>query len=207
MVIVLLMLVSEYFVIELLFILWVLINVEDFLDISEIYNVIVVLFFVLICNGQVLEIVSGSSVVKVWNVIEVYVVKVGVLVLNGVVIVIDGYDGEVVIEEDLEKKKEEFFKCLGDFVKVVFVMFFMKGIFSEFKCGFFWQLVVILWENVVKYGFFNILVDDEVCQGFKEFVDWLIYFQFWVDGELVGGFDIVCFFFVVCFFCYMGYVD
>jgi glutaredoxin-related protein len=52
-------------------------------------------------------------------------------------------------------------------------------------------LVGILRENSVKYGFFNILADDEVRQGLKEFAEWPTYPQLWVDGELVGGLDIV----------------
>jgi glutaredoxin-related protein len=53
--------------------------------------------------------------------------------------------------------------------------------------------VAILRENSVKYGFFNILADDEVRQGLKEFADWPTFPQLWVDGELVGGLDIVSF--------------
>lgn len=43
----------------------------------------------------------------------------------------------------------------------------------------------------MKYGFFNILADDDVRQGLKEFADWPTFPQLWVDGELVGGLDIV----------------
>jgi Grx4 family monothiol glutaredoxin len=72
-------------------------------------------------------------------------------------------------------------------------MLFMKGTPGEPKCGFSRQLVAILRDNAVKYGFFNILADDEVRQGLKEFADWPTFPQLWVDGELVGGLDIVCF--------------
>ncbi|KFX92775.1 hypothetical protein V490_05183, partial [Pseudogymnoascus sp. VKM F-3557] len=43
----------------------------------------------------------------------------------------------------------------------------------------------------VRYGFFNILADDEVRQGLKEFADWPTFPQLWVGGELVGGLDII----------------
>jgi glutaredoxin len=52
-------------------------------------------------------------------------------------------------------------------------------------------MVGILRENSVKYGFFNILADDEVRQGLKEFAEWPTFPQLWIDGELVGGLDIV----------------
>jgi glutaredoxin-related protein len=46
-------------------------------------------------------------------------------------------------------------------------------------------------ERSIKYGFFNILADEDVRQGLKEFADWPTFPQLWVDGELVGGLDIV----------------
>lgn len=70
-------------------------------------------------------------------------------------------------------------------------MLFMKGTPSAPQCGFSRQLVALLRENSVKYGFFNILADDEVRQGLKEFADWPTFPQLWMDGELVGGLDIV----------------
>lgn len=93
--------------------------------------------------------------------------------------------------EDPEKKKEELFKRLGELVKAAPVMLFMKGTPSAPQCGFSRQTVAILREHAVKYGFFNILADDEVRQGLKEFAEWPTYPQLWVDGELVGGLDIV----------------
>ncbi|KAA8564402.1 hypothetical protein EYC84_011343 [Monilinia fructicola] len=71
------------------------------------------------------------------------------------------------------------------------VMCFMKGTPSAPQCGFSRQLVALLREKSVKYGFFNILADDEVRQGLKEFADWPTFPQLWIDGELVGGLDIV----------------
>ena len=70
-------------------------------------------------------------------------------------------------------------------------MLFMKGTPSAPQCGFSRQLVSILRENSVRYGFFNILADDEVRQGLKEFSDWPTFPQLYLDGELVGGLDIV----------------
>ncbi|KAJ2968748.1 hypothetical protein NUW58_g10153 [Xylaria curta] len=70
-------------------------------------------------------------------------------------------------------------------------MLFIKGTPSAPQCGFSRQLVGLLRERSVKYGFFNILADDEVRQGLKEFADWPTYPQLWMDGELVGGLDII----------------
>ena len=82
---------------------------------------------------------------------------------------------------------------LAHLVKAAPVMLFMKGTPSVPQCGFSRQLVGILREHGVKYGFFNILADDEVRQGLKEWADWPTFPQLWMDGDLVGGLDIVSF--------------
>jgi Grx4 family monothiol glutaredoxin len=168
---------------------WVSINAdsEALIDVCETYNVQAVPYLVLVRNGQVLQTVSGSSAVKVRSAIEEHATAA-----NG------SADKKPTVEEaaaelseDPEKQKEALFKRLGDLVKAAPVMLFMKGTPSSPQCGFSRQLVAILRENTVKYGFFNILADDEVRQGLKEFADWPTYPQLWVDGELVGGLDIV----------------
>lgn len=177
------------------------IDAEGLSDISEQYDVTAVPFLVLVRDGKVLETVSGSSAVKVRNAIETHATKSAQPTSgspaqrpNGTGESITAVDtnGEAGAE-DPEKKKEELFKRLGDLVRAAPVMLFMKGTPSEPKCGFSRQLVAILRENAVKYGFFNILADDEVRQGLKEYADWPTYPQLWVDGELVGGLDIVRF--------------
>ncbi|KAL7533290.1 hypothetical protein ACHAXR_006014 [Thalassiosira sp. AJA248-18] len=70
-------------------------------------------------------------------------------------------------------------------------MVFMKGIPSSPKCGFSRQIVEMLDSFNVSYDAFNILEDDEVRQGLKEYSDWPTYPQLYVEGDLVGGLDIV----------------
>jgi len=182
---------SEYPVTEPLSTSWVSINAEELSDISEAYNVTAVPFLVLIRNGQVLETVSGSSAVKVRNAIETHASKTRTPTQSSSADTAANATAEVSTEEDPEKKKQELFKRLADLVKAAPVMLFMKGTPSEPKCGFSRQIVNILREHSVKYGFFNILADEEVRQGLKEFADWPTYPQLWINGELVGGLDIV----------------
>ncbi|MCJ1388025.1 monothiol glutaredoxin grx4 [Xylographa bjoerkii] len=80
---------------------------------------------------------------------------------------------------------------LAELVQAAPVMLFLKGTPSSPQCGFSRQLVAILREQGVRYGFFNILADDEVRQGMKVWADWPTFPQLWVGGELVGGLDIV----------------
>lgn len=86
---------------------------------------------------------------------------------------------------------EELNKRLAELVKAAPVMLFMKGTPSTPQCGFSRTLVGILREKGVRYGFFNILADDDVRQGLKVWADWPTFPQLWVGGELVGGLDIV----------------
>ena len=88
-------------------------------------------------------------------------------------------------------QKEELDKRLAELVKAAPVMLFMKGTPSTPQCGFSRTLVGILREKGVRYGFFNILADEEVRQGLKVWADWPTFPQLWVGGELVGGLDIV----------------
>ena len=43
----------------------------------------------------------------------------------------------------------------------------------------------------MKFGHFDILQDDEVRQGLKTFSNWPTYPQLYINGQLVGGVDIV----------------
>ncbi|KAI1503146.1 thioredoxin-like protein [Biscogniauxia marginata] len=186
---------SEYPVTEPPSTSWVSINAEELSDISETYDVTAVPYLVLQRNDQVLESVSGSSAVKVRTAIEKHAKDTSGTApsTNGTAAVIEkpATAAEVDTEADPAKAKEELFKRLGELVKAAPVMLFMKGTPSAPQCGFSRQLVGILRERSVKYGFFNILADDEVRQGLKEFAEWPTYPQLWMDGELVGGLDIV----------------
>ncbi|KAK8117093.1 uncharacterized protein PG998_005374 [Apiospora kogelbergensis] len=185
---------------------WVAINAEELSDVSETYDVTAVPYLVLQRNDKVLETVSGSSAVKVRAAIEKH--ANGSQQQNGTSTVGGGAASSIagnnnatsqnsaaaVVDDtpvDPEKAKEELFKRLAELVKAAPVMLFMKGTPSAPQCGFSRQLVGILRDRSVKYGFFNILADDEVRQGLKEYADWPTFPQLWVDGELVGGLDII----------------
>jgi Grx4 family monothiol glutaredoxin len=101
------------------------------------------------------------------------------------------FSGGELREGEQQTNKDELFQRLGELVKAAPVMLFMKGTPSAPQCGFSRQTVGVLREKGIRYGFFNILADDEVRQGLKEFADWPTFPQVWVDGELVGGLDIV----------------
>jgi Grx4 family monothiol glutaredoxin len=70
-------------------------------------------------------------------------------------------------------------------------MLFMKGSPKEPKCGFSKQTIAILEDQKAQYGTFDIFTDDEVRQGLNTYSNWPTYPQLYIDGELVGGLDIL----------------
>ncbi|KAL1508926.1 hypothetical protein ABEB36_003745 [Hypothenemus hampei] len=71
------------------------------------------------------------------------------------------------------------------------IMLFMKGDRETPRCGFSRQIVEILNNTGVFYETFDILQDEEVRQGLKTYSDWPTYPQLYVNGDLLGGLDIV----------------
>lgn len=71
------------------------------------------------------------------------------------------------------------------------VMIFMKGDRNAPRCGFSKQLIGIVNETNIAYETFDILTNEEVRQGLKDYSDWPTYPQVYVNGELIGGLDII----------------
>ena len=80
---------------------------------------------------------------------------------------------------------------LAALVKQSHVMLFMKGSPDEPRCGFSRTAVGMLRDASVEFGSFDILSDQDVRAGLKEFSNWPTYPQLYVDGNLVGGLDIL----------------
>lgn len=72
------------------------------------------------------------------------------------------------------------------------VVLFMKGDKYIPQCGFSAKVVDILNEFEIDYSTFDILADEDVRQGLKEYSNWPTYPQLYYKGELIGGCDIVC---------------
>ncbi len=72
------------------------------------------------------------------------------------------------------------------------VMLFMKGTPKMPQCGFSAQTAGAL-DTILEgdYASFNVLEDPEIREGIKQYGNWPTIPQLYVDGELVGGCDIV----------------
>ena len=71
------------------------------------------------------------------------------------------------------------------------VVLFMKGPKTMPQCGFSSRVAGVLNYMGVSYVDVNVLEDEAIRQGIKEFSDWPTIPQLYVKGEFVGGCDIV----------------
>jgi monothiol glutaredoxin len=81
---------------------------------------------------------------------------------------------------------------IDEMVKGHKVMLFMKGTAQFPMCGFSGRAVQVLKAAGVKdLATFNVLEDEEVRQGIKDYANWPTIPQLYVNGEFVGGSDIM----------------
>lgn len=71
------------------------------------------------------------------------------------------------------------------------VLLFMKGNPDFPQCGFSAQVAAALRACGVNFASFNIFEDPEIREGLKTYSNWPTYPQLYVNGELIGGCDIV----------------
>ena len=71
------------------------------------------------------------------------------------------------------------------------VVLFMKGTRHFPQCGFSGAVVQVLNANKATYETVNVLSDPGIREGIKEFASWPTIPQLYIDGEFVGGADIV----------------
>ncbi len=71
------------------------------------------------------------------------------------------------------------------------IFVFMKGTKVMPQCGFSNNVVQILHSLGVSFESFDVLSDMEIRQGIKEFSSWPTIPQVYVNGEFIGGSDIL----------------
>ncbi|MBL8638105.1 MAG: Grx4 family monothiol glutaredoxin [Alphaproteobacteria bacterium] len=71
------------------------------------------------------------------------------------------------------------------------VVLYMKGTPVFPQCGFSAAVVHVLSNLGISFKGINVLEDEEIRQGIKEFANWPTIPQLYIKGEFVGGCDIV----------------
>ncbi|XP_015124786.1 glutaredoxin-related protein 5, mitochondrial [Diachasma alloeum] len=82
-------------------------------------------------------------------------------------------------------------KDIDNLIKHTKVVVFMKGVPDAPRCGFSNAVVQILRMHGVKYDAHDVLANEELRQGVKDFSNWPTIPQVFMNGEFVGGCDIL----------------
>ena len=81
---------------------------------------------------------------------------------------------------------------IKEFVSANPVVLFMKGTPQFPQCGFSAKVAQELkLAGVEEYAAVNVLADEAVRQGIKEYANWPTIPQLYINGEFVGGCDII----------------
>ncbi|KAI0238752.1 glutaredoxin [Massospora cicadina] len=150
------------------------VEAEEMPDLSGSFGVDSVPYFVFIKGGKILAKVSGADASEVSGIAEKYAKALG-----------------ATARPPAEASTLDLNSRLKQLISQEPVMIFIKGSPQQPRCGFSRQLVEILKEQGVVYGSFDILSDESVRQGLKKFSNWPTYPQVYVNGELIGGLDII----------------
>ena len=82
-------------------------------------------------------------------------------------------------------------KIINQMIKENDVCLFMKGTPEAPQCGFSMAVSNVLKHLNVKFKGVNVLEDENLRQGIKDFSDWPTIPQLYIKSEFIGGCDIV----------------
>ena len=80
---------------------------------------------------------------------------------------------------------------IQDAIKKDKIVLFMKGTRNFPQCGFSGRMIDILGQFNVEYQEYDVLQNPELRKNIKLFSEWPTIPQLYVDGEFIGGSDIV----------------
>lgn len=80
---------------------------------------------------------------------------------------------------------------IDETVKANDVVLYMKGTKSMPQCGFSSRVAGVLNYMGVDFADIDVLADEAIRQGVKDYADWPTVPQLYVKGEFVGGCDII----------------
>uniref|UniRef100_A0AAY4BDT3 Thioredoxin domain-containing protein n=2 Tax=Denticeps clupeoides TaxID=299321 RepID=A0AAY4BDT3_9TELE len=152
---------------------FVKLDAEAVPEVSEKYEISAVPTFLLFKSGKVIDKLDGAHAPELTKKVQKLASSVGGPAGSG------------------QAPKEAINERLKRLINTAPCMLFMKGSPQEPRCGFSKQIVQIFKDHNIQYSSFDILSDEEVRQGLKTFSNWPTYPQVYVNGDLVGGLDII----------------
>ncbi|CAG8759977.1 31578_t:CDS:2, partial [Racocetra persica] len=154
------------------------IEAEKFPDISESFEIAAVPAFIILKNGKISDRVDGANAPELTATVSKYAKTNTDFTIK--------YS-----DQSKTTRKVDLNTYLKELINSSPVMAFIKGTPSQPRCGFSRKIIEILNDHKVKFGSFDILTDEEVRQGLKEYSKWPTYPQVYINGELIGGLDVV----------------
>lgn len=152
------------------------VEAEEMPEVSERYSVAVVPLFVFFSEGKEVDRLEGADAASLT---EKFLILSGPLAAKS-----NGQSAEL--------KFNSLNNRLKSLISKAPVMLFMKGTPANPCCGFSGKVVDALQAaGCADFGYFDILTDEEVRQGLKEYSNWPTYPQLYINGEFLGGCDIV----------------
>ena len=79
---------------------------------------------------------------------------------------------------------------ITEIIKSSKVFLFLKGTPENPQCGFSFRVVEILNQLNVEFKSFNVLSDNDMREGIKEYANWPTIPQLYINGKFIGGCDI-----------------
>lgn len=163
-------------------VLFLRVEAEEEADVSMEYEVAAVPTFLFFANGKVIERVEGAKVADVTKKVRELSSRVNLMAK------LPSSNAKPVQTTvgagDLNSR-------LKMLINSSPCMLFMKGSPGAPECGFSRQTIDLLKKFKADYGYFDILRDNEVRQGLKEYSKWPTFPQLYINGELIGGLDIL----------------
>lgn len=146
---------------------------EELSEVSLKFNIAAVPTFILLRGGKIIDRVDGANAADLTTKVKTQAAKSSLVSTAPAAPV-----------EDLNTR----LKRLINSAKCVL---FMKGSPVGPRCGFSRTTVELLGKHDAEYSTFDILTDEEVRQGLKTYSNWPTYPQLYIDGDLIGGLDIL----------------
>ncbi|KAL3162517.1 hypothetical protein ABBQ32_010174 [Trebouxia sp. C0010 RCD-2024] len=176
------------------------VEAEELPDISEEYGVSAVPFFVILKDHKVVDQVEGADAAALTQKVTKHFgslaasIKGPTAPLANARIASNGAastSGAANGVGSKQQSQQALQPRLDKLVHSAPVMLFMKGTPEGPRCGFSAKVVDALQKAGIEFKHFDILSDEAVRQGLKGFTQWPTYPQLLVNGELVGGCDII----------------
>ena len=85
----------------------------------------------------------------------------------------------------------DIFDTIKDQIEQNPILLYMKGSPNQPQCGFSARTVQALMQCGERFAYVDILSNPEIRANLPKYANWPTFPQLWVDGELIGGCDIV----------------